>query len=200
MAKKKVHAARKSAGKSTKKSPKSAGRSRVKVGAPANSPAAVKAAAVALLTWVHGTTEALVKSIPTDKSTFQPSACDNHMLWTVGHLASAYSWFASLIDGKTAPIPDSFDKLFGSKSKPCDDCAAYPPLDEVRKVYSAAYQRLADAVSGLKPADLHKPPAAEAHGFATSRLDAVYKAVWHEGWHSGQLSSLRRALGLPPMM
>jgi hypothetical protein len=201
MAKKKVHAARKNSGKGTKKKVrKSAGRPRAKASAPAASPAAAKVSAVALMNWVHSTTEALINGIPADKATFQTSPTDNHLLWTIGHLATAYSWFASLIDGKTASLPESYDKLFGYKSTPSADLSGYPSLEEVRKSYAAAYQRFNDAVTGLKPADLHKPTAADAHGFANSRLDVIHKTVWHEGWHCGQLSSLRRALGLPPMM
>ncbi|MCC6320456.1 MAG: DinB family protein [Phycisphaerales bacterium] len=200
MAKKKVHAARRPAARSAKKKPASAGRSRPKAKSAPSSPAAVKQTAAALLKWVHGTTDALIAGIPADRATYQPSPRDNHLLWTIGHLATAYSWFASLIDGKMAALPESYDKLFGYKSAPVADAGVYPLLAEVKKHYDAAYGRLYEAVAALKPADLYKPPAAESHGFASSRLDVIHKTIWHDGWHSGQLSSIRRALGLPPMM
>src|SRR5207253_2128698 len=28
----------------------------------------------------------------------------------------------------------------------------------------------------------------------------THNATWHQGWHAGQVSSIRRALGLPPVM
>lgn len=201
MAKKKVHAARKPAPRSSKKKPApSAGRPRPKAASSRNTPAAVKAAALSLLAWVHGNTDALADGIPPDKATHQPSAKDNHLLWTLGHLATAYSWFASLIDGKAAALPEEFDRLFGYKSSPVADPTAYPPLETVRKHYAAAFRRLTEAVSALKPADIHKPTVGDSHGFANSRIDVVYKAIWHDGWHSGQLSSIRRALGLGSIM
>ncbi len=201
MAKKKVHAPRKDAAKAAKKKTrKGAGRARPKAAVRASSPAAVKAAAVANFAWVHQMLDGLLDSVPSDKLTFQPAPTDNHALWTIGHLATAYSWFASLIDGKHATLPDTYNALFGYKSVPVGDASIYPHVAEIKRHYTAAYKRLTDAIAALKPTDMNKPTVAESHGFASSRLDAIHKAAWHDGWHSGQISSIRRALSLPPMM
>lgn len=201
MAKKKVHAARKEVGKGgKKKSRKGARRARPKSPLHAASPAAVKRAAIEYLEWVHGMLVASLDSVPESKATFQASPSDNHAHWTYGHLVTAYLWFASLIDGKSTAAPANYDKLFGMKSTPQPDAGAYPALAEVKRECAAAYKRFADAVAAMKPADMNKPTMAESHGFAKSRLDVVYKAAWHDGWHNGQISTVRRALGLPPMM
>ena len=55
-------------------------------------------------------------------------------------------------------------------------------------------------MTGLRPADMLKATVTDSHGFAKTRMDVLIRAAWHEGWHSGQLGSLRRALGLPTIM
>lgn len=189
MAKKKVHVARKSA---TKKKKVTKPAARVKgTGSPA------KAAAVEHLNWVHAYIDKCLSTMPEDKLMFQATTADNHALWTMGHLAASYAWFASLLDGKPQGMPDGFDKLFGMGSKPLADPAAYPAPSEVRRHYAGAYRRFTDAIAAIPAKDLDKPTVADSYGFAKNRLDVVYKAAWHDGWHTGQLSTLRRALGLP---
>jgi uncharacterized damage-inducible protein DinB len=197
MAKKKVHVSRKAAGKPGKKK---------KVNAPsrkrpsAGGASGAKPAAGAHLVWVHSMFEKLLDGFPEDKATFQPSPSDNHLAWTLGHMATAYAWFASLLDGKMMTLPESYNTLFGPQSKPTSDPKAYPPVAELRQSFKAAYDRFTDAMKKLSPADLNKPPAAESHGFGKTRQEVILLTAWHDGWHSGQVSSLRRALGLPPVM
>lgn len=152
--------------------------------------------ALELLNFAHGSTTALLADWPEDKLTFQPSPTDNHALWTIGHLAATYQWFATLLDGTRAPLPDNYNALFGTGSKPVADPAAYPPAAEVRAQFDRAYQRFVDLAARIRPADAAKPTIGDSHGFCRDRADVLDKAAWHEGWHAGQLSSLRRALGL----
>lgn len=164
-------------------------------GAKATSTAAARAHALELMKWTHALTLKLADGFNEQQMFYQSVPTDNHLLWTFGHLATAYSWFASLIDGKTADIPADYGTLFYT-NKPTGDSSAYPSLAIVRAESEKAFARLVDAIANLSDADALKPPAAEAYGFATNRLDAAYKAAWHEGWHQGQLSTLRRALGM----
>lgn len=209
MAKRKVHAARKAGDKSSKKKRRQSQRvqaaagkkgSRAGTARAAGGPAGLKAAAAAHLAWAHETVEKLLASIPPDKITAQGTPTENHALWTMGHLATTYAWFRSLVDGKQTPVPEKFQEAFGMGSTPVADAAAYPSAAEVRRQFNATFKALLRAIDAIKPADLHKPPAAEAYGLAPTRLGVAYAAAWHEGWHSGQLSALRRGLGLPPLM
>ena len=201
--------------KSSKKrvhSGKSAGRAARKVvrrqtskkkGAAGDSPASHSALAAQMLeslTWCHGMLGALLKDWPADKLTYQSAPTDNHALWTIGHLATGYSWFASLLDGKLADVPESYNTLFGYGSKPTGDASAYPSLEDVRAVQEKAWERVIDAAKKLKDADLAKPPAMDSHGLAKTKLDVIRLICWHDGWHQGQVSSLRKALGLPGVM
>ncbi len=152
--------------------------------------------ALALLDFSHGLTLGLLKDVPADKMTFQPTPTENHFVWTFGHLASTYSWLKSLVDGQMHPLPDSYNGLFGMGSKPTPDAKAYPSFAEVKKHNDEAYAAFVGAVKKQTDAELLQPTAADSHGFATDRLDAVAKGAWHEGWHAGQLANVRKALGI----
>ncbi len=177
---------------SAKKTPRRATKP-VRAAAPTQNPVR---RALELLTFAHGSTTALLADWPEDKLTFQPSPTDNHALWTIGHLAATYQWFTTLLDGTRAPLPDNYNALFGTGSKPVADPAAYPPAADVRAHFDRAYERLVDLAARIRPADAAKPTIGDSHGFCRDRADVLDKAAWHEGWHAGQLSSLRRALGL----
>lgn len=149
-----------------------------------------------MATFAH---EVLVKAIsdfPPDKVTFQTSPTDNHLLWHLGHLAMDYHWFASALDGKPSGVTEDVKKLFGMGSKPLPDAKVYPPLAELRKRFDEAWKRMAAAAESLRDEDAAKPPLVESGGFLKDRLDTVDKTAWHDGWHAGQLSGLRKALGL----
>ncbi len=169
-------------------------------------PAALsKAEAIALLEWVHAFTTKMADGWPADRVAFQTAPTDNHLLWTLGHLATTYAWFTGLLTGSmgsgpAAALPASYTELFGYKSTPKPGAAAYPPVAEVKAHMNATYAQFLAALKATPEADLAKPCAMDTGGFASTRMDAVMKGVWHDGWHQGQLSSLRRALSLPPVM
>ena len=185
-----------------------AGAKRAGVPAAASSVAAsglTKADALKLLDWVHGFTTRMIETWPADKAVFQTAPTDNHLLWTVGHLATTYGWFVGLLTGSMAAgaagaLPANYNELFGYKSAPKPSENDYPTLSEVRRHMDATYGQMVAALRAMPEADLGKPCAMDTGGFATSRLDAMLKACWHDGWHQGQLSNLRRALGLPAVM
>jgi hypothetical protein len=146
--------------------------------------------------YAHDMIVKMISDFPAEKAAFQTSPTDNHLLWHLGHLAIDYHWFASALDGKPAGTTDEEKKLFGMGSKPVPDAKAYPPLSELRKRFDAGWERMAAAAESLRDEDGAKPTMIESGGFLKDRLDVVDKSAWHDGWHAGQLSGLRKALGL----
>lgn len=138
--------------------------------------------------------------LPDEHALAQLPGANNHKAWTLGHQAISRAWFASSIGGTLPKMPETYNALFGTASKPSSDPALYPPLDELRANYRLAFEAMIRAVESLSDADLAKPAHGDSGGFISTRLDAVLKAVWHEGWHGGQIATLRRGLGLPPLM
>jgi hypothetical protein len=137
-----------------------------------------------------------IEDFPADKAAFQPSPTDNHVLWQVGHIALDYHWFASALDGKPAGTSEADNKLFGMGSKPLRDAKAYPPLPELKKRLGAAWERMSAAAESLRDEDAKKPALIDTGGLLDDRLDAVVKVAWHDGWHTGQIAGIRKALGM----
>lgn len=132
-----------------------------------------------------------------DLATRQPAGNPNHVLWILGHLAGTYHWFASTIDGGSAKsgIPNC-DKLFDAGSEPVDDPSIYPSLDEIRRAFDSGRERLEKALATHTDQSLLDQPANTADGWLKSNLDSVLKCAWHNAWHLGHLTYLRRSLGI----
>jgi hypothetical protein len=152
------------------------------------------------LKFARKVTNDMVGKFPEGKATHQPCPTDNHLIWNLGHLAKTYQWGTGLLGGDPGKLPESFDKAFGGGSKPTGDPKSYPPLAEVRKAFDDQYNRFVATAEKLSDAALNESLADQTGGFATTKLDLIHKFGWHEGWHAGQISSVRRALSLPPVM
>lgn len=154
-------------------------------------------AAIDAARWTKSVTDKLVADVPEHQITHQVQGVPNHFLWTLGHLTTFYSWATGLLGGTPTPLDERFQQRFGYKSQPVNNASAYPSLDSVRRGRDQAFHAMIEAARALGVTDVDQPTAMDSHGFAKSRLDVLHKAAWHEGWHHGQLSLLRRDLGLP---
>lgn len=156
-------------------------------------------AVIAYLQWVRSISDLTLKDFPADKYTFQTGPQDNHALWVLGHLAGGDCWLGSLVGAPGMPdIPDG-QALFGMGSKPVPDASKYPPLEIVRKAYDQARDALIRWLETASPEALAADLKEKTGGFATDPLDGAMKMAWHEGWHLGQVATLRKALGLKPV-
>lgn len=154
--------------------------------------------AVEAMEFAHSLFVKMADSIPQDKAFFQIHPTTNHLVWTLGHLATTYSWFGSLVDAKGATkLPESYNTLFGMGSKPNPEKAKYPPMAEVRSNFDSSYAACLAAVRALTDANMWSVCAGDSHGLVSCRVDTAYKVAWHDGWHMGQIADIRRVLGLP---
>lgn len=155
--------------------------------------------AASLCTFVRSVSGMILKDWPEDKHAFQLSQYDNHPLWVMGHLASTDAWLGGVM-GADIKVPDSFSKLFGMGSKPAGNAKDYPSFASVRATFDETHTKLLAWLAAASEADLGMQLKDKTGGFTTDPVDAVLKGAWHEGWHFGQVSTLRRALGLPPVI
>lgn len=156
--------------------------------------------AVAFLRFTHKMLTDFTMGFEDAQLTAQFPGCANHVLWTLGHIAHTNDWIATLLDGRPPGVPGDYERLFSYKSTPTGDAAAYPGIAEVRGQCEQAFDRLVAAAEALSDAQAATPAIGETGGFVSDKLDGIYKAAWHEGWHLGQIADLRRALGLPRLM
>jgi uncharacterized damage-inducible protein DinB len=142
-----------------------------------------------------------------ENRTRQAENLPNHIIWTLGHLALTLHRVAERIDSEPLPERDfvtgdgsaattsQFDTesiCFGSQ--PMADDARYPTLARGIEVYEAACDRLADAVRAAEPAVLDR--VIPWHGGEMTLRALVSRVAFHNGAHAGQITDLRRALGL----
>lgn len=156
--------------------------------------------ALALARFARSVTLNLIKDWPTDKLTHQAAPTDNHVLWTVGHLAGSDAYIAKCCGAPPLEIPESLAKATGMGSKPSPRAADYPPLPEALRVLEKARKDLERWFETAAPAQLSQSLKEKTEGFADDPVDLLAKMAWHEGWHAGQIASLRKSLGLPPVI
>lgn len=142
---------------------------------------------------------ATLKGVPADKVTTQVPGVPNHFVWTIGHLAMSYHFFASTLGVSLSPCPESWNKLFGMGAQPTGDASVYPTLAEVIAAYDKAHSEYHAALSKLTDEQLAEKPVNDGGGFVSSKGNAVMACVFHLGWHLGQLTLLRKGLGLGSM-
>ncbi|HUU85887.1 MAG TPA: DinB family protein [Phycisphaerae bacterium] len=156
--------------------------------------------AIAIITFARRMTEQLLEDIPEEQLLHQPVSAGNHALWVMGHLATTDDALAGLYDGGQPVLPQSYNELFGMGSKPTHDAGAYPPIAEVREHLGATRKRLLDGASAADDAALSVALPEELEGFAPDRVGLLISLAWHEGLHAGQITMVRRSLGIGPKM
>lgn len=135
----------------------------------------------------------------------------NHLAWCLGHLALTMHRFAEKIDGVPPPASDFVldpysDGTLGSKERGVFDAAAvafgsvpvdrhdrFPTLARAHQIYDHACDRLAMLLSGLSDERLNAE--IQWGSMAVPIWAAATRMIFHNGFHTGQIADLRRALG-----
>lgn len=146
--------------------------------------------------------ELFVRSIsdfPEDKLTHQSFPQENHAMWTAGHMVMTYAWWTSFVSKDTAPLPEAFKETFNNKKKPVADRSQYPAMSEVMAELDRQYQFFYKAIEAIPESDYFSAPLAESGGFIKHKIEVITGQIHHVGWHTGQVSSIRRALNLPSL-
>ncbi|MCH8054255.1 MAG: DinB family protein [Planctomycetes bacterium] len=153
---------------------------------------------IAALNFARKWTLELLSDIPQDKLTHQPCAAGNHAIWIAGHIAYADDLFASKIGNKPARCSDSWVKLFGMGSIPQADAGAYPSLSEVTNALADNREGLLAWFSSMSAEELAKPLPDDFKTFAATLGQLMISIACHESLHAGQLTVVRKSLGLAP--
>jgi uncharacterized damage-inducible protein DinB len=147
--------------------------------------------------FARGGTKKLLEGIPADKLCVIPTGCSKHALWIAGHLACTDDWFVAEFGGGKAKIPEAWQKIFGMNSIANADSKSYPPIAEVMKALDASHAAVIKWVGSLSAEQLQKAMPKEWEAYAPTMANVPMFAAWHEGYHAGQLSAVRKGLGLP---
>jgi uncharacterized damage-inducible protein DinB len=153
--------------------------------------------AIASLKFSRSILTKLIEDVPEDKMTAQPYPGANHVLWIMGHLASADDAFLADLDGRERVLPAQWKDLFGMGSEPTDDPAKYPSPDEVRAAMEERREAVYEWIGGLTADRLAQPLPEPWTKFSPNHALFINTISDHEAFHVGQISAVRRALGMP---
>lgn len=148
--------------------------------------------------WTQTALKAVFDAIPTEDFMHQPFPGANHALWTMGHLATVDQYFLKSIAGRDDALFEKHKAQFFAKSQPSDNPRDYPPLEEVRKYFASSRAEFRKWIDSLDDAALAAPLPEKFQQFANSHAGMVFRLCWHEGMHYGQLTVIRKSLGLQP--
>lgn len=139
--------------------------------------------------------------------TSQSPTLPNHAAWCLGHLAFTMHRVAGQIDGGAIPAehfiagPAGRHDAFASDavafgSTPVADPSVYPAWARCVEIYNAACDRMARAVREASDEQMARAVPWGSGGATTSLWHLAGRMVFHNGFHTGQIADLRRALGL----
>lgn len=156
------------------------------------------------LRFARRSTLKLLEGFPPDKLCTIPDfkaggACAHHVIWLMGHMATTDEYFLKTLGGiESLTLSDEWHTIFGGGSKPVADPSKYPSADELRRAMSEQHEKLVGWFASRSPEELAAPMPEKWRKYAPTLADFAFFLAWHEGYHGGQLSVLRKAFGLAP--
>ncbi len=150
------------------------------------------------LAFARQATLGLFEEIPDTKVCHQPFAGANHPLWILGHLSCYDEYFMKELGGRPYNQYEKWEKLFFMGSRPTPNPGDYPPIAEVKAALDKNRHDLLAWLRSLSDAELTKPIHGDLSQFAANRGMLMSTIAWHEGLHAGQLTVIRKSLGLSP--
>jgi hypothetical protein len=153
---------------------------------------------LAALAFARRVTLGLLEDVPKDRLFHQLTSGGNHAAWVIGHLAVTDDTLLSGLGGRAPKCPKSWEKLFGMGSQPTGNPSDYPPVAEITERLSQCREELAAWFGSMDEAKLASPLPKDMETFAASHGALMSSLAVHEGLHAGQLTMIRRDLGIGP--
>lgn len=142
----------------------------------------------------------LVDDLTPEEFNLQPVPGANCAAWVVGHLALALRNSARRMGARNLPdIPEEVAAKLKATRQPAGEQCGYGDSKRLLAVFDACLERLIAAIRELPPEAL-TAPSDIAVPFPTNRAEAILFGAIHIATHTGQLSTIRRSLGKPPIV
>ncbi|HSQ55214.1 MAG TPA: DinB family protein [Gemmata sp.] len=130
----------------------------------------------------------------------QPVEGANSAAWIVGHLAVVARWSAERLGATDLPaLSDGFRARYAATKSPAAIQTAHGGKEELLGLLDQCIGKLIEEVKKLPDSSLERPPAFTGP-FATNSAEGILFGSLHIMLHSGQLSTIRRSLGKPPLV
>lgn len=142
----------------------------------------------------------MVDDLSADDFRHQPVPGANSALWIVGHLALTLRRTAERLGAGNLPAVDpAAVERFAATKQPAGAQADLGDPAEWVRLFDACADAVIEAVRHVPVAELAGPPKALA-GLVATYGEGLQFGALHVAMHSGQLSTIRRSLGKPPVV
>ena len=141
----------------------------------------------------------LLKGFPEDKFMHRAVPGSNHALWILGHLAITDDYVVRALGGaEESKLGEAWRAAFKSGQSISDDPGDYVPAAQVRKGFSLIRKSVMSYLEGLDEGVLAAELPEDRRAFGPTIAGALLFTAHHESVHSGQLTVIRRSLGMDP--
>ena len=127
----------------------------------------------------------------------RPTPKANCAAWTVGHLALSDRHVLKQLGEELPPLPEGFDKRF-SRAEGCPEAEEFGDVSAIVPAFNAHRSRLIEALKRATPQQLAKPMEKPHPMFKTLGEYVSFMSA-HTAMHVGQITTIRRSLGRPPI-
>jgi hypothetical protein len=142
----------------------------------------------------------MVNDLTAEEFRHQPVPGANSPAWIVGHLAVTARRTAERPGATGLPeLTEEFIGKFSVTKKPAEAQPELAGKAELLSLLDTCVEKLIAALRALPAEALANPPA-NPSPFATDYGEALLFGSLHFAMHSGQLSTIRRSLGKPPVV
>ena len=154
---------------------------------------------LAAFDWTQSQFVSMFDAISAEDFLHQPFPGANHALWTMGHIGTVDQYCLQKYAGRESALTEQYRSLFFAKSIPSPNSGDYPPIGEVRAFFDESRRAFRDWLASLDDERLAASLPADRQQFGSSLAEVLFRLVWHEGIHYGQLTVLRKSLGQAPI-
>lgn len=142
----------------------------------------------------------LVDDIPPEKFFQQPTNLPNHPGWQIAHLTFVRATMCNIL-GSPAPVSMETLQPFAPGSAPSTDPALCRDKAHWLAMFDQVHAHFSSLIPKLTEEQLRQPPPERFRSrFPQVRHVLATMASTHDGWHIGQLTDWRRAMGLAKVM
>lgn len=134
-----------------------------------------------------------VQAISEEQFDVQPKGFNNTVRWNVGHMIFWMDQYATLCFDSPSMIPDQYEALFHSGTKPSSWTIAPPSKEELLQLLTMQLTRLSELTPEMLNEPLKSPYVMGPFQFDTA-AELFNFALVHEGIHLGTISSQLKAM------
>jgi len=145
----------------------------------------------------------VLEGVTDEQAAWQPDNRVNSLSWIAGHLTATRHRNLERI-GAIAELFPYMDVFFIKDAPPpaaraLDPALTYPDLEELRHYWDLYAKAFNHALDKMPEAQFRAELPSVSPTGGRTLLDILSFVSLHESYHIGQMSTLRRQLGLPPM-